>query len=410
MRKAIVLVLVVLCFSAWWFLGDGVYSWGLKPNEKPGVGASQAAKTSSSLGAASSSSSVTTTSLSSSFQDEKVRQEKVALWSARFEHAQSTYNAYRDETRYPFTSRPISEAPDQIRPFDPVVSEGLARNERGEPLKGVVLKVGQDRVRLSGPDTAKFTLQAVDENGKQLSLLISRATAQALPVVAQQRQLPSAMLDFSDRGQGSGQAADDVANDGIFSARLSPSLQGFKGFNGTIRTLIYLRVDGKDSVASIDIIYSEEIPATWGIIREAKEQGSLSFYLKADVVKAGRYLASARVDDANGKPFAILRFNEQVAAGQQEFKLQLFGLLILDKRPAFPLKLRDVSGYLLVPDSFPDRFMMENRLGVRYTSRTYPLDSFSPDEWSDEQRNRYLTEYGNDVDRARRELDLLGYK
>jgi hypothetical protein len=410
MRKAVGLGLLALCFSAWWFFGDGVGLFGAQSIDKPGLGAPQSATTFSFLGAASSTSSGNSTSLPSSAKDEKIRQEKVALWSARYELAQSTYNAYRDETRYPFTSRPISQAPDQIRPFDPVVSEGLARNERGEPLKGVVLKVGQDRVHLSGTDTAKFTLQAADENGKQLPLLISRAIAQALPVDAQQRQLPTAMLDFSDKGQGSNKAADDIANDGIFSARLSPASQGFKGFNGTIRTLIYLRVDGKDSVASIDVIYSEDIPATWGVIREVKEQGSLSFYLKADVLKAGRYLVSARVDDANGKPFAILRFNEEVAAGQQELKLQLFGLLIRDKRPEFPLKLRDISGYMLVPNSFPDRFMMENRPGVHYTSRAYSLDSFSPDEWSDEQRNRYLTEYGNDVDRARRELDLLGYK
>ena len=43
------------------------------------------------------------------------------------------------------------------------------------------------------------------------------------------------------------------------------------------------------------------------------QDGSLDFYLKADVREPGRYVVTGRVDDANGRPFALLSFNEEVA-------------------------------------------------------------------------------------------------
>lgn len=407
MRKSVALGCVVLCLSMGWIFEDAIYS--PSPNSKD-TSRSDSSLASSAAGIQQGMPGAGVSNSLLSVEMQKSRQEKIALLNARYEQAHNAYYAYRDETRYPFDSRPISEAPDQVRPFDPVVSEGPVRNERGEPVNGTTLRVGQDRVFLSGNDSVKFTVQAVDDKGKVLPLVVSRAAAQGVPDGVPSPQLRSTALVFSDNGQITGNAADATANDGVYSALLSPVSQGFSGFNGTIRTLLNVQVDGKEAVASIDVIYSDGVPATWGGIREAKENGALNFYLKATIAKAGRYLVSARIDDANGTPFAIVRFNDEVELGQQEFKLQLFGLLIRDKRPTFPLKLRDVSGHLLIPDSSPDRQMMAQRPGVVHTSRSYSIDSFSPDEWSSEQRDRYLTEYGKDLDRARAELNALGYK
>lgn len=85
-----------------------------------------------------------------------------------------------------------------------------------------------------------------------------------------------------------------------------------------------------------------------------------------------RCVVSGRVDDANGVPFALVQFNDEVATGSREFKLQVFGALVLDKRPAFPLRLRDVDGFLLIPDKFPDRATMARQPGVVHTSANYP--------------------------------------
>jgi hypothetical protein len=224
-------------------------------------------------------------------------------------------------------------------------------------------------------------------------------------------QQRSATLEFSDAGPGSAGGADDVAADNQFSARLAPGVQGFKGFGGTIRVLVFLRADGKEGVAHFDVIYTDDTPATWVAgVREAQEAGSLNFYLKANIGVAGRYVVSGRVDDARGQPFALVTFNDELAAGVQEIKLNVFGALIRDKRPVFPLKLRDVDGFLLIPDKFPDRLMMARRAGVVHASGNYNADSFSANEWTSEERSRYLAEYGSDVDKARAELERLGSK
>ena len=90
-------------------------------------------------------------------------------------------------------------------------------------------------------------------------------------------------------------------------------------------------------------------------------------------------------------------------------RLQVFGALIRDKTPGFPLQLRDVDGFLLIPDKFPDRAVMARRAGVIYTSARYQRDRFSPNEWTSEERERYLTEYGKDAETARKQVqELIG--
>ena len=338
----------------------------------------------------------------------QARQEKLSQARSRYERAEQVFNSYRDATRYPHESRPIADAPDQVRPFDPVLEDKTMRNERGDPVKGVTLKTGQDRVFLSGQDTVKFTVQATDSNGKVLPLAITRAAAQSIADSKQLVAQRSTVLEFSDAGVSGAGGADDVAGDQQFSARLTPQTQGFAGYGGTIRVLVFVRADGKEGVAHFDVIYTEDTPATWGAVREAQEAGSLNFYVKANIRVAGRYVVSARVDDARGLPFALLSFNDERPAGAQEFKLHLFGALIRDKRPVFPLRLRDMDGFLLIPDKFPDRFMMARRASVIHTSGSYSAESFSPNEWSSEERNRYLAEYGRDLEAARTELERLG--
>ena len=401
-------VVLALALLVWWLYSDDISSAAPASASaaKAAAGAAQGTGTSPfASGAAGNAASFSSAPLSP--EGLKLREEKLTQARARYERASQVFSSYRDATRYPHESRSIADAPDQVRPFDPVIEEKTMRNERGEPVAGITLKTGQDRVFLSGQDAVKFTVQAADKSGKVLPLLIARAAAQSLPDGKQLAQLRTANLEFSDAGQGSAGGVDDVANDGNFSARLSPATQGFAGFGGTIRVLVFVRADGKDGVAHFDVIYTEDVPAVWGAVREAQEAGSLNFYVKANVRVAGRYVVSGRIDDARGQPFALVTFNDEVGSGLQEFKLHVFGALIRDKRPMFPLRLRDVDGFLLIPDKFPDRLMMARRAGVVYTSGSYTAENFSPNEWSSEERDRYLAEYGRDLDAARTELERL---
>lgn len=331
------------------------------------------------------------------------RQEQLALWRARQERAEQVYTSYRDSTRYPFDSRPISEHPDQIRPFAPIEEELRLRGVNGEVLKGLRLRTSQERVFLSGSDSVKFTVEAVDDSGRSLPLSIRNASAQSIPDSRTPIHTIQSATPFTDDGAG----ADDAASDNRYSARLTPATQGFANYTGTIRVLAEISADGQQGVAQFDVVYTPDVPATWSGVREAVENGSLNFYLKSNVRRAGRYVVSARVDDANGRPFALVQFNDEVAAGAREFRLQVFGALILDKNPTFPLKLRDVEGLLLIPDTFPDRALMPRQAGVIYTSQRYARDRFSSAEWTSEERERYLAEYAKDAEEAKRKAAEL---
>jgi hypothetical protein len=159
---------------------------------------------------------------------------------------------------------------------------------------------------------------------------------------------------------------------------------------------------------TFDVIYSPELPATWtGQIREANENGSLNFYLKAEVREPGRYIVTGRVDDARGKPFALVSFNDLLGPGPNEVKLTMFGKLLRDGDTALPLTLRDVDGYLLKENTDPDRALMPRLEGKTYVSKSYPLKNFSDAEWQSEERTRHLTEFARDLKQARADLSAF---
>jgi hypothetical protein len=121
----------------------------------------------------------------------------------------------------------------------------------------------------------------------------------------------------------------------------------------------------------------------------------------------GRYVISGRVDDARGKPFALLTFNDVLGPGPNEIRLTMFGKLMRDQEAALPLTLRDVDGYLLKENTDPDRALLPRLEGKILTSKNHPLKSFSDAEWQSEERTRYLTEFAKDLKLAKSELQAF---
>jgi hypothetical protein len=331
------------------------------------------------------------------------REQQLALWQQRFTRAEAVYNSYRDTTRYPPESRPLSEHTDQAKPFEPITEDVPLRDASGKPTKGVHIRTTQERVFVPGGESVRFSIQAVDDGGGPVPLVIERSVAQGLPDTQTLITIIRAEVPFADNGV----APDNAAGDGIYSALLTPVRQGFANHNGTIRLLVDVNANGQTGVVPFDVIYVPLVPATWAGSREALEDGALNFYLKAHVRTAGRYVVTGRVYDAAGAPLALLQFNDQVPTGPAEFKLSLAGVLVRDKNPAFPLRLVDVEGFLLQPDTFPDRAMMPRQSGTVHASKRYDVNGFSGDEWQSEERTRYLDEYGRHMQRALNEMARL---
>lgn len=313
-----------------------------------------------------------------------------------------TYCSYRNNTRYPHSSRPIAEQPDQVYPNKQVTDTHPMRLEGGGVDRAIQIQTSQSRVFMASGETVEFSLRAVDSNGAPQPLVVTRALAKG--IVFNGRSTPTVVVPFADDGTG----ADAVAGDGAFSGALAPAQSALATFNGTVRTIVSYSVNGRAGSVIFDIIYSPELPAVWaGPPREVNENGSLVYVLKANVRTAGRYIVTGRVDDAHGQPFALATFNDLLTTGPQEIRLLVFGKLLHDQKPAMPLTLRDVDGYLLKENVDPDRALMPRLQGRVLTGTSRSPNAYSDAEWQGEERTRYLTEFGKDLQLARSELARL---
>ena len=333
------------------------------------------------------------------------QQAERALWQQRLERSQQALDAYRAAAQYPHESRPAAEHPDQLRPFAPIAEARVLRQPGGTPAQNVRLQTTQERVFASGNESLCITVTLQDTEGRTLPLRVLRALQKEVTAPGSTPISAPFAMPMADDGQ----RGDAAAGDGVFTAVMQPATQGFANFAGTVRLELNLEYQGQPGFLYFDLVYSPEVAATWlPGVREAQSPASLDFFVKAQVLLPGRYVLSGRIDDANGQPVAVALFNGEVAAGAVEFRLPVFGKLIRDQQPAFPLTLRDVDGFLLRENTFPDRVMLARRVGAVHTSKSHVPLAFSDAEWDSAERTRYLTELSKDVAEAQQQLQRLG--
>jgi hypothetical protein len=113
---------------------------------------------------------------------------------------------------------------------------------------------------------------------------------------------------------------------------------------------------------------------------------------------------AARADDSEGRSCAYLSFNEELGAGRPEARHRLFGRRIRDQKARSPFHLRDVEGFLLKEDTYPDRELMPSLAGVVHTTERYQESEFSDREWESEEKDRHVKEFTKDVEEAKRNV------
>lgn len=406
-RKALWLLLLVplVLAGVWW-------SWGAGESRvDEAAGASSAAAPAQSQGAAGARGAVASapstpgkgpapvaTPLRS--PEEGEREARREVLEKRLERAKFSLDTYIAGTRYPPESRPIREHPDQ---------EQLATPERTRPLKkdgsDVQLRLKQDKVFVAGDEVVHFFVGCENISHEPLPCQVTSATAhEAEHMLGGEAPLSPVPLAFVDDGT----QGDAVARDGTMTASFQPSKQGFPLFSGTLRISVEVRSGSVEGSSFFDILYTPSPPAKFtGKVREAVVHGSLHLYLGLQVRKAGRYVMAGRVDDEAGVPFAYVSFNEELPEGAQEVDFVVFGKLILDEAPTFPLKLRDVEGFLLKENADPDRELLTTLQGYVHTTREYPTNVFSSEEWQSEERSRYINRFTEDVKEIQDQLDTL---
>ncbi|MFN7724591.1 MAG: hypothetical protein ACK5QH_05930 [Rubrivivax sp.] len=328
-----------------------------------------------------------------------------ASWQERLARAQTALAAFEQHARYPVESRPISEHPDQVRPFQPIAEDRPLRLPGGSVGAAGRLRTTQERIFLAGRESSRVTVSLVDAEGRVLPLRTTRALLAEVTEPGRTASTTPLPVVVADNGQN----GDQQAGDGVLSATIAPAAQGFGQFAGTVRLELWLEHAGQPGYLYFDVVYSPETAATWlPGVREAVVNGQLQFTLRAQVLVPGRYVVSGRIDDASGQPVALAQFNAEIGAGAQDLVLPVAGRLLHDLKPSFPLRLRDVEAFLLKPDAFPDRVMLPRLAGVVHQSAVYALDRFTTETPPSDQRDRYLGELGRDVDEAKRALVQLG--
>ncbi len=314
-------------------------------------------------------------------------------WRLRKERAEQTLREYRAATRYPPESRPAVEHPDQMEFPAPERRLPMDGDADHEGALSVVLH--QDRVFLSGEESVTLTVRCEDRRGTPQRCQVPPASASELPREGRAPLSPVA-VPFGELG-------------GTHTARFAPGQSGFLTTSGTIRVALTVNAGEVRKHAFFDLLYTGLPPATFtGRVRDSVESGSLQLEVGLQVKKPGRYVITGRVDDAGGKPLAWVQFNEELPAGAQQARLTVFGRLILDQQPVFPLRLRDLEGFLLLEQGDPDRELLPSLPGTVHQTRVHPVTAFSGEEWSSEQRARYLEELQRDVDRADEALSAAG--
>ncbi len=326
-------------------------------------------------------------------------------WQVRLAQAREALATYQAHARYPHQSRPASEHPDQLHPFQPVVEEHPLRTPGGTAMDGVKLVTTQERVFASGGETNRVTVSLQNAQGRALPLRFTRAVVKEVTEPGRTAQTAERPLVPQDDGQG----GDELAGDGVHTAVMNPGLQGFGNFAGRIRLELWMEHGGQPGFIYFDLMHDPGVAGRWlPGVTETIAQGALALDLRLDVVQAGRYVVNGRIDDATGKPIALALFNEELKSGPQTVRLWVHGRLLHDLQPAFPLTLRDVDGFLLRENVFPDRVMLPRLPGRVHRSQAHALSRFSPEAWPSEQRDRYLAELGKDVDVATDALKRLG--
>ncbi len=337
-------------------------------------------------------------------EDEDARpSQELRLWQARLEQSEETLAGYRALTRYPPESRPIREHPDHVYPSMP---EQVKPLDEDDPT-GVRLRLIQEHVFVAGEQTVDFWIRCEHADGAEARCEVRSARVYPPEVLQRARAFPPVPLVFADRGG----PADAVPADGIHSARFQPSREGFSEYEGRLRVEAEVVAGQTQGQAIFDFTYTGPVPAAFtGSVQETLENGSLVLALGVQVHKPGRYVVDARVDDAQGRPFAYLAFNEELRAGRQQVPFTIFGKLIRDEQPAFPLRVRDVDGFLLHEDRDPDRQLMAPLRGHVHTTRVYPATAFAEAEWESEERQRHLDEFSKDVQQAREQVEGLALR
>ncbi|MEZ4298082.1 MAG: hypothetical protein R3B70_24230 [Polyangiaceae bacterium] len=301
---------------------------------------------------------------------------------ARRARLQWTLGSYLDWSQYPPTSRPARERPDRLHLHASSPRHLPLLTEAHERTRARV-RLWQSHAYLAGPERAQLTVTC-ERDAAPIPCTVLHAVVTTDPDPSITRTAP---LPFTDDGA----PPDRAAADGTLTADLAPAELGFADLTAELRVQLLVDAGGERGAASFVVGYTGAPPATFtGRARDELHDGSVRACFELDVRDPGRYLLDARIDDAAGETFAFVSFDGALARGTAEACFDIFGKLALDEDARAPFTVRDVEGFLLLEDAFPDRRSLPTWEGAAFTTRAYESTQLSEKTWESDTKSRHL--------------------
>ncbi|HEX5060932.1 MAG TPA: hypothetical protein VFV99_16305 [Kofleriaceae bacterium] len=275
--------------------------------------------------------------------------------------AEDPLTAYKRINQYPPTSRPLSIHHDLVTPNRRYESPQHAAKD-----SDVTFWFSGDKGTIVGDDVLHAFLE-VRRDGEPIDVRIVSATADKLP------------LTFTKNGE-----------------RYVNELRLADAQYDTSAT-VNVRVEfdyggGMTQEASFPVLYTPKagVPARFtGTFREAIVNGSLVIYAGIEVKKEGWYLIDANLWAGDDAPVAWTRYKGNLGPSNTEVPLEFFGKVLVDAKSPAPYQVRQLRGARHVENKDPDLENMPFFDGT-YTTRTYPLSTFSPAEWDSEHKREMI--------------------
>ncbi|MGJ8669521.1 MAG: choice-of-anchor X domain-containing protein [Oceanococcus sp.] len=264
-------------------------------------------------------------------------------------------DAYRARADFPEWSQLITDA------VDPVVRDRTPSRQRLADAQGAAPALETWGQKISYQPGQAVTLFArldwlTAATGlaelSQLKLTQTSGWTMTADLLVGQGEL--AQLSYNDKGQ----AGDQVAGDGIYSAQFTPDASAFPALGQADNVLVKITAQnaaGEVRKAAGGFLLSTPGAVLTGEYKQVLRDGNLLVLAQADVLTAGRYHLSGSLANLAGTPLATAQSARVLEQGQHWLELPFYGLIFH--------RLQQVAGLQLSSLTLTSTNGMPNALG-----------------------------------------------
>lgn len=298
--------------------------------------------------------------------------------------ARETAKEYRELARYPESSRVVNKGE-----VDPI-------REKRQPTRQT--RRGSDA---NDPTLAVWASKVSYEKGQAIDLYASledRGKAIAAPGEINGEIVDGfgsilAQIKYRDDGQG----ADQRAGDGVYSARLVPTvLTATASYMVRVQTHL---ADGDLLEAAGGFLYSDPAAHLTGRYRDSLRDGNLVIAAEVEVAEKGRFHLAGTLYSMAGEPIGYAQAAAELEPGRQWIELSYYGLMFHDRQAAGPYRLGTLA--LLTAGRMPNALndVVENA----YVTRAYRVQQMRSVSFERPQLIEQAQRLEVDAERAERE-------